>query len=358
LRGHVASKNRKDKRKGPFYLVVNGKWYSGQAIQGRPFATKKEAHAALADLLSRIAKNEHVEPSRQTVSEYLDKWLAGVQGELKASTFDSYSRTIEKHIRPRLGDLKLQRITRTDVKSLKAAMEASKLSGRSIEYALAVLKKALSDAVDDGLMGRNPAQGVKPPKNEKPELEVWSPVQLRAFLDAVRDHPWFPLWTVLGTCGLRRGEALGLRWRDVEWEPPRMWVRRSLVTVGSRTEFTTPKNDHVRSVDLDPFTTSVLREHRALTELVFCQPNGNPLDPSKVSKEFRRLAILAGLPPIRLHDLRHSHTTHLLQNGVPVNTVAARLGHADPGFTLRVYGHLLDDSGSQAAKRIGEVVFG
>jgi integrase len=144
------------------------------------------------------------------------------------------------------------------------------------------------------------------------------------FLDSVRDHPWFPLWTVLGACGLRRGEALALRWADIEWEPPRLWVRRSLVSVGPRTEFSTPKGDRERVVDLDPFTASVLREHRALTELVFCQPNGNPLDPSLVSKEFRRLAVQAGLPPVRLHDLRHSHVTHLLQNGVDVNTVAAR----------------------------------
>jgi integrase len=246
----------------------------------------------------------------------------------------------------------------------------STVLGARAPYALAIVKKSLGDAVADDRLARNVAAKVKPPTKTPPEITVWSPQELRTFLDSQREDRLYALWTVLGTCGLRRGEALALRWADLDGD--RLHVRRALVPVRDRPMFTTPKSGKTRTVDLDPFTVQALREHRKRQaeerlsagpdyqdhDLIFCHPNGKPLDPVKVSKVFARKVRASVLPVVRLHDLRHSHAAHLLAAGVHVRALQERLGHASASFSLDRYGHLLESVQPEAATKTAALVWG
>ena len=170
--------------------------------------------------------------------------------------------------------------------------------------------------------------------------------------------------------GMRRGEILGLRWGDVELDDQRLAVRHTLLSVAYELRDSTPKSHQARVIDLDPGTVEVLRAHRARqddeqaawgpgyhhTDLVFRRVDGSPVHPDSFSQMFLALVRASGLPRIRLHDLRHSHASIALRAGVPVKVISERLGHENPGFTLKQYAHVIPGMQAEAAARIAALV--
>jgi integrase len=205
------------------------------------------------------------------------------------------------------------------------------------------------------------------PNERVTKIHTWTAEQVQTFLSEVADDPLYPAWRMAFATGMRRGEILGLPWSGVDLKRSRLSVTRSLVTVNGRTEFSPPKTSKGRRVvALDRETVAVLRSHRATQaqqklllgpmhedhDLVICQPIGRPIDPDGFSKKFRRQVKNLGLPPIRLHDARHTHATMALQAGVHVKVVSERLGHSSIALTLDTYSHAIPAMQEEAAEQI------
>ncbi|MFN8186366.1 MAG: site-specific integrase [Gaiellales bacterium] len=201
-------------------------------------------------------------------------------------------------------------------------------------------------------------------------MKTWSAEELRSFLEHVRHDRLYALWLVAATTGARRGELAGLKWDAVDLESRRISIRRTLISVGYRIEWSEPKTENGRrSVALDPTTAEALRVHRMRqleerlllgqdyddNNLVFAREDGAPIHPERISTMFGQHVSAARLPRIRLHDLRHTHATLALQAGVHPKVVSERLGHADVGLTLNVYSHAIPALHETAAALVADL---
>ena len=400
----MAPKTRKRRSPGegsvwPYQTKAGERWAIGHPSFGtRRNAsgwgkTKRTAQLALRDMLTDASRGELVDPSRQPVGAYLDEWAEGLR--LAPSTIASYRKNIRLHIKPALGTVPLAALTTERVDRLYRELERSGradhrqgegLSPRTVRYVHTILSAALGAAVKTKRLARNPAADASPPTAKQakaPEMHPWTAGQLAAFLGWAREHApaGFPLWHVLAFTGMRRGEALALRWRDVDLDAATVRIRRSAGMIRNAGEGAgvvegDTKSGKPRLVDLDGPTVAVLRAYRrergALAlqlarddALVFGDIEGQHRNPEHVSRQFGRDVTRCcgelgtdALPGIRLHDLRHSHATVLLTAGVPVHVVSQRLGHASAVVTMTVYAHVLPGSQRDAADRFAALVGG
>jgi integrase len=366
-----------------YYVVDVGRDSDGRRIQRkrRGFRTKRDAERALRDLLQDLDQGTYVGPSALTVGEYLlEHWLPLVRLRVRPTTYHHhYEWAVNNHIVPHLGDVKLQELREHHVERLHAHLHAhgradgrGGLSTKTIRLVHGVLRKALNDAVGR-YIDRNYAALVSAPRDQRPEIVVWTEDALSDFLtDAAADR-LSALWLLLATTGMRRGEALGLKWSDLEWpcngDSGWVTVRRALTLVNNQPHLTMPKTrTGARRIALDLHTVAALRRHRqqqanerALAAelwqeqgLVFCRQDGTPLHPWSVSRRFRTLARRAGLPPLTLHGMRHTYATLSLVAGVPPQVLSRRLGHAKVEITLGIYGHLLPGGDQTAAGTVAD----
>jgi integrase len=237
-----------------------------------------------------------------------------------------------------------------------------------------VIRRALKDAVRWGYITRNVADAANRPRNTRtPEMKTWTAEQLAQFLDYVREHDstLYPLWRLFATSGLRRGEALGARWQDLDLDAGRLAIRQTLLARGKRLTYGEPKTKKSRrSVALDASTVKSLRHHRTSqaseklaagqaysnADLVFADALGGPLHPDVVSKSFKAHLRATGLPDLNLHGLRHSHATLALQAGLHPKVVSERLGHSSVALTLDVYSHLIPAMQQDAADVVSALI--
>lgn len=351
----------------------------------RGFATKSAAQAELDELKANVRGGTYVAPSRTTLAEHLAKWLKGLPTSgLRQSTIDDYSRKLTWYVLPRsIADLRLQDVMATDLDALYGELLATgnrrgdPLAPGTVRGVHLVLRRAFGDAVRTDLLTRNPADKARPPtaSSAQPhDLTVWSPSELGAFLEATSGHQLAALWRVYGMTGVRRGEGLGLRWVDVDFDGGALTVAQSVAPAKGAPPVIGPVKTRRsrRRIDLDPRTVAVLKAHRRTQrehrlqmgagwrnrDLVFPRVDGEPFNPESVALTFKRLAEKAGMPRIRLHDMRHGHATHLLAAGANPRMVSERLGHSSTAFTLDRYGHVLDGQQSSAAAAVAALVDG
>jgi integrase len=350
------------------------------------FATEAEAKAARDEARVAARRGQFVHRNHVTVEDYLRSWLSAHAMEVKPKTYEDYRSLIERYVVPRIGKMRLQSVRPATLSTFYATLRreggrsGKGLSPRTVNYVHSVLRKAFNDAVNnDQLLAVNPAIRAKRPQVDAVNAVhlVWDADQLSRFLDAVAHDRLYPFFRLAAYTGARRGELLFLRWSSVmlDDDDPHIWIRGATVIVrGHRVDGDT-KTGRVRRVSIDPGTVEDLRVHaerqakeRELVGAswpddgrVFKMEMGTPLRtdlPGEVMRGTVRALNKAGpaLPPIRLHDLRHVHATLLLQAGVPVHVVAARLGHRDPSMTLRVYAHVLSDQAASAAAIFARVM--
>lgn len=375
----------KQSRDGSWFFIVDIAPIGGarKQVRRRGFRTKREAQAELTRALHSLGEGTFVEPSRLTVQEWLETWLAGLRVVgLEDSTIDSYDRNLHNHVLPTLGATRLQSLTPVDLDRLYARLLSSGrrdgrggLSAKTVRYISTMIGKALSDAEKKGLVARNVARAATAPSPKAalaPEMKFWTPTQLRAFLDFLADDDLLPLVRLTAMTGARRGEMCGLRWDDVDLDAGRITIRRQRITIRRQPiDKAYPKTDQGRrSIDVDPDTVAILRSHRirqAERRLalgigrndpgrVFTDVWGEPLHPDRLSETFDRRVAKSGQPRIRFHDLRHTHASHLLKAGVNVKIVSRRLGHASVSFTLDKYSHLMPDDDQKAAVAVANLV--
>lgn len=242
------------------------------------------------------------------------------------------------------------------------------LAPKTVLNAHQVLRSALGDAERQELVGRNVAALADPPcHSSPPEQSCWNQAELRTFLEATTGHRLGPALWLTAMTGMRRGETLGLRWSDIDLEDRRLSLQRSVTCTGYQVH-TSPTMTRMsrRTVDLDAATVQVLWDWRGVQavelggvdrdRVVFTRLNGQPVHPHVLSQTFTRVLTAAGLPRIRLHDLRHTHATLLLQAGVPIKVVSERLGHSSPAFTMTTYQHVLPGMQRDAADTFARLV--
>lgn len=380
MRGTIVKKGKR------YYVATHHRTAEGKRKQSwhGGYATKAEAERSLRSVLARLDRGEFVTPSKLTMCDFLnDHWLPAKQSTVRASTWNSYRATIQLHVVPHIGSAMLQQLTAADLNSLYAQLLTSGrrtrgtegLSTATVRYIHRILRRALADAQRWDLVARNVADAADPPRqgHAATEMRTWTAHQLRQFLDHMAEHRLHAAFVVAATTGMRRGELLGLRWQDVDLDAAMLSVRQQLVTLSYDLQFTEPKTPRARrTVDLDAETVRLLRRHRsrqseerlrcgasyATLDLVFAKEDGTPLRPDNFSVVFQREVRKTGLPPIRLHDLRHTNATLSLQAGVPPKVISDRLGHATVAFTMDVYAHAIPAMQAEAASRVGALIFG
>ncbi|MET4611051.1 integrase [Rhodococcus sp. PvR044] len=337
------------------------------------FPTKRAAAGALKDVNARIdtsVKND----DRETVGQYLSAWLVDKKRTLKPLTHYSYSEYIEKRITPALGSKRLEQLRHEDVVAFVTHLEAERRGAPTIKRVLAVLRSALSDAVKTKRLSHNPAEHVTSSRVERSEVQPWTVQQAVTFLDHVSqssdgepDSLANLFEMIIGT-GLRRGEALALRWQDIDLGTRSMRIRQAVSDVGGKLVVGAPKTaGSAAGVGLSSRVVAALerQEQRQArdrakwgagyenADLVFCREDGAMLRPEWVLKRFRALSRGAGLPDCRLHDLRHLAATLMLTNGVPLALVSKTLRHSQVSITADLYGHLTPEAAHAAADALG-----
>ena len=312
------------------------------------YSSEREAIEAQARARVAIAGRAFVDPSRLTLSSYLDDWLAAGARQWRPSTHYSYASALQP-ARETLGHKRIQQLTRADLERLVSLMLASGgrdgagRSPRTVGLLLTVLHKALDDAIHDDLLVRNVVANVRRPSRAEREMKVWTPAQVRRFLAQVADDPLVGCWHS-SMRGLRRGEVLGLRWPDIDFAKHSLTVRTTRVQVGGRVVVGGPKTERGRrTLPVDPQWAAALsatkeRTMASIAGWVAVDPFGEPVNTWSLRQRLPYPRRGSGLPYLRVHDLRHTAATTMLEAGVPVTVVAAFLGH-DPSVTLRTYGH-------------------
>jgi integrase len=342
-------------------------WHSG-------YSTKREAETARVEILSRLQRGEHVVPSKLTLSDYLtDRWLPVRQSQLAPSTFESYAANVRHHIVPAIGSARLQGLSADVLTRFYGERLKSGLSARTVRYLHSIVHKALADALSWGLVVRNVADAASPPSNKAakaPPPATWSAAELATFLRTVAGARLEPLWRLYATTGLRRGEALGLAWRNVDLNTGMAAIAKARISTEGGVVDSSPKSGRGRAVALDAGTVAKLREHRkrqleerlswgpayADGDYVFCREDGTPYAPDYITRAFRDAVKRAEVPRVRLHDLRHTWASLALAAGVNPKVVSERLGHATVSFTLDTYSHVMPGLQEDAAAKVAALI--
>ncbi|HUU63987.1 MAG TPA: tyrosine-type recombinase/integrase [Dehalococcoidia bacterium] len=377
MRGHI-----RQRTKGSWAIVIDvgrdpetGKrcqqWHT---VRG----TKRDAEQAMREMLVGLDKGTYVKPNRLTVAEYLQQWLQGyVAINTAPKTRERYEEIVRGHLIPALGSIPLPNLQPRHIQKYYAdALESGRRDGKGGLSARTVLKhhrilyEALKHGVRQGVLIRNVAEAVDPPRPRNKEAAVLGPSEARLLVEASRGTPYHPIFFTALYTGLRRGELLGLRWCDVYLDLATLSVVQTLQQLRTGEYiFREPKTKRGRrQIALPPSLAILLREHRATqenvqkslgktlapTDLVFSHPDGKPIRPNSVTRALSSIARLVGLYDIRLHDLRHAHATILLRQGIHPKIVQERLGHSSISITLDTYSHVLPGLQEAAARRFEE----
>ena len=353
--------------------------------------TKRKAQEELTRLLGQRNEGSYVEPTKMTVAQYLNHWLeADIDRRVAARTAIRHRGIVEKNIIPKLGPVPVRKLTAVHIEAFEAQLqregwvkarakqkvregeeapiqEKRGLSAQTVQHIHRTLSQALSHAVRLGVLFKNPARQVKPPRPPSREIKILDKNEMTTLINAAKGVGLYVPVLVAVTTGMRRGELLALRWSDIDLRAGALTVNQSIERIKGRVEFKSPKTrTSRRTITLPAITVGALRKHyrvqleerlklglgRDPRGLVFARPDGQPMDADTLSKAFRRLVASAKVTPITFHGLRHTHISHLLMDGVHVKLVSERAGHASINITLGVYAAYIPNMQSDAARRV------
>lgn len=389
MKGHV-----RERSPGTWAIVID--LYDEAGRRRRKWHTfkttsKRKAEEECARLITAMKGGTYVEPTKQTVAEFLDEWLDFIKPSVAPKTHERYTEICRKGLAPLIGDvvlarLKTDRIDAAFTKALTTERAAPKkktqgvialaklppLAPRTVHHYRRVLIKALGQAVTWERLVKNPAQATTPPKVERKKMLAYDAGQTAELLRELRPTRMFIPTLLAVMCGLRRGEILALRWRHVDLSDNRRQL--SIVESAEQTKegvrYKEPKSGRARTVSLSTTVLAELRAHRARQaeeqlrlgvrpdddSFVVAQIDGAPLQPRSLTHEWVRLIKKTALPRIRFHDLRHTHASQMLAAGVHPKVASERLGHSTIGITLDLYSHVMPGMQADAAEQVDAAI--
>ncbi len=354
---------------------ADGRWMARIALpngQRRHFYGKtrqdaaKKMHIALRD----VERGIPLADERLTVAKFLDTWLEQrARPTVRPRTFEAYESKVRLYLKPKLGHVRLARLTPDQVQRAQNELLAAGLSPQTVRHARTVLRTALGQAVAWGAVSRNVAALVHAPKVERQEQVTLSPEQARRFLEAVEGDRHETLYHVALALGMRQGEILGLTWDAVDLDEQTLRVERTLQRVDGKPTLAEPKTRRSRrTLPLSDSLTAKLGKHRAQQKrarlaageswkgwsapLVFTSEVGTPLDSPNLNKRFQRALADAGMPKMRFHDLRHSCASFMIAQGMHPRVVMEQLGHSQISTTMDTYAHVMPDALRDAADQM------
>ncbi len=363
MRGHITKRGKDsytivlDLGRDPSTGKRKQQWLS---VKG----TKKEAEKKLSELLTQLDAGVYIKPSNTSLAAYLERWMKDyVQPNLSPRTAEGYNTIVTQHLIPKLGKITLTQLRPEHLQKYYSEMlergcvdKTGGLSAQTVRHHHTALHKALQTAVEWGLLSRNVADAVKPPRTQRPEMQVWSEDEITQFLEYSKKTPYHALFYVALFTGMRRSEMLALRWQDVDLMLGHIAINRTIHQLKDLSYiFRPPKTAKGRrTVALTPSTIKVLKEHRekqwlnyamigkpvSEEDFVFATIEGKPLRPNTITHAWTTIAQHAGVKQIRLHDARHSHASLMLKQGIHPKIVQERLGHASISVTLDTYSHI------------------
>lgn len=361
---------RRGKGEGSVFEQANGTWRgkvtTGYTEDGKQRfrwvsgKTQAEALAKIGEIKQQLATGTYTDV-KLTLAAYLERWLGEKARTIKPSTLEQYQTCVHRCIVPRVGSVKLDKLTPMQVQTLVNDIQDASGAARAAKCRT-VLFSAYKQAIRWQLVSRNPVEATDPVKEQHREMTLWEPEQAARFLDVAREHRLYAFFYLSMATGLRRGELLGLRWVDIEGTL--LHVKQTLVKVGGKLILSTPKTRKgFRTVALSPDVLEVLVLHRrrqdaeravlgdawAHPELAFTSEVGTPLNPDNLKRVRDYLMNKAEVPLVRLHDLRHLHASLAIRGGMDAKVLADRLGHARASFTLDRYTHLFESQRAQSA---------
>jgi len=343
------------------------KWYSG-------FKTKKEAQGKLTEILQTINTGQFVENTNATLNDFLFRWLNDyVSINVSHNTFESYKYVICNHLIPAFGKTKVINLKATTIQRFYSdTVKNTNLSTTTVLYIHKVLKQALNHAVKWRLIHFNPCASVDPPRKSKQEANYLQEDELFTLLDHCCGKPIHIPVFLATTTGMRRGEILGLRWKDIALDEGMIYVSNNLQLVNKGLELTSTKTDKSkRPIKMNETTIVYLKRHRIMQaknklmlgeeyndmDFVCCWDHGVPFRPDYITQTFGRIIEKIKITKISFHDLRHTHATLLLKEGIHPKIVSERLGHSKVSITLDTYSHVIPDMQTEAAEKIEERLF-
>ncbi|WP_431279872.1 tyrosine-type recombinase/integrase [Leifsonia poae] len=360
-----------------FYLSAGVDPKTGRRLQIRQagFSTRREAQTERNKQAIKVDSGAYVKPTRQSYADYLDVWFkrrTTTVDVLKDTTAGNYARYIRNDIQPStLGRMKLTDIRRHHVNAFVDELTESGRGATTVRRIAAVVQGSLKAADHDDLIDHNPSLGIHIPDVEKKEVGVWEPAQVGHFLDVAVGHRLGALFEVVMFTGLRRGEAIGLRWADVDMTRRVINVRNNRTQADRHIAEGSPKSSSGRRVlDFDDHVAGVLiawkftqqqeaaswGEAWADTGYVFTYESGQPLKPQYATRLFDKIRTKAELPKLTFHGQRHENASLMIAEGVDIAVVSKRLGHSSIGITSDIYGHLIGSASRDAAEKASQSV--
>lgn len=352
------------------------------------FENKKEAQNRLRELNYKYHVQKDSVPSGQPFGDLLDEWLNMKESDLSTSTFKNYGALIRNHIDPILGQRSLNELSPAMLQDFLTAKKDEELSGSYRHSMYVVLKGSLDWATRMGKLNSNPMEPVKAPdQTPEQETKILTEDQIKTLLETIEDEdPWFSAYYhLVCNTGLRRGESLGLRWEDVDFQENTITVHQQLLYEADIDLYLDSlKTDYAkRQINLFPPVMKRLKEYRKRQEhkknkisekvfyghdrldgvdleeqdFVFTERDGKPIRPGRITKHIKKMCKQADLPNVKFHSLRHTHASILIKMGVDVKTISNRLGHGSVQFTLDTYGHLLPGQDEEAALMCGQALY-
>lgn len=339
------------------------RWFSG-------YKTKKEAQTELAKKITEINEGTFVEPSKTTLKKYLCEWLEIKKMSVQNSTYDVYKSCINAYIAPTIGMVPLSKLTVMHIQKCYKKMSDMNSAKNTTLLVHRILKTALNLAVKQGILYRNPATTAEIPKAEKSSIQTWTEDEVKTFLLHSQNSRYHIGFILAITTGMRLGEVLGLRWQDVDFKNHTVTINQ---TVGHDDKIKTSAktNSSKRTIPIPLETIEELKKRRLQVnkdklrqgsayndfDLIICENSGGSTRRNTFRRNFLKIIRNAEIKTIKFHDLRHTHATLLLKQGVHPKIVSERLGHSDISLTLRVYSHVLPNMQEDAVKAFAKSIF-
>ena len=347
---------------------------TGKQIQRSVYgSTQKEVRQKLAQITAAIDKGTYQAPNKITVAAWMEEWLSTFcEGKVKPLTLQSYRASIRNHIVPAIGVMELQAVKGTHIQRLYNSMTRAGLSGKTVKNTSAIMHKAFSVALKQGIIAVNPCDAAELPKAERKEIRPLTDDEIPLFLSAIDSSPMRNAYALCLFAGLREGECLGLSWGQVDFEKGRITISQQLQKVrteGKGEYQITPstKSGKPRTIEPPPIAFEYLRAERVkqmenrlragpawsnLDDLVFTDEAGGHYAIYTFYRRFKAIAASIGRPDARPHDLRHTAATVAIASGADVKSVQDLLGHATASFTLNVYAHTSEQMMKDTAARM------